>query len=167
MNANVYVCRSWLFVDAIMAAANERLRIHYQNRVLRLARVFRPRFDILQEYSEQQIKDRFRLDVRSIYYLSNLLQPVLEHPTRRSGALSTLLQILVALRFYATGSFQITIGDSLRLSKATVCRCVHAVSAALCQFAGHFITWPAAAEALTIKEQFYALAGKKFDSCHN
>ena len=92
-----------------MAAANERLRIHYQNRVLRLARVFRPRFDILQEYSEQQIKDRFRLDVRSIYYLSNLLQPVLEHPTRRSGALSTLLQILVAFRFYATESFKITI----------------------------------------------------------
>ena len=145
MNANIYVRHSWLFVDAIMAAANERLRIHYQNRVLRLARVFRPRFDILQEYSEQQIKDRFRLDVRSIFYLSNLLQPVLEHATRRSGALSTLLQILVALRFYATGSFQITIGDSLRLSKATVCRCVHAVSAALCQFVGHFITWPTAA----------------------
>ena len=41
-------------------------------------------------------------------------------------------QILIALEFYATGTYYLTIGDVLRISKSSVCRVVHRVSNALC-----------------------------------
>ena len=35
---------------------------------------------------------------------------------------SPMLQVLVTLRFYATGSFQLMVGDNTGISKATVSR---------------------------------------------
>ena len=57
-----------------------------------------------------------------------LLQDDLTRGTLRSSALPVSLQVLVALRFYATGSFQQTVADTVAISKSTVCRCIKDVS---------------------------------------
>jgi len=52
-------------------------------------------------------------------------------------------QLLIALRYYASGTFQIVVGDGFGVDKATVCRTVHHVtsdsctSATVCEISGH------------------------------
>ena len=53
-------------------------------------------------------------------YLCHHLNDDLKWPSRKHGSLSVELQILTALRFYATGSFQSVIGDTHGISIPTV-----------------------------------------------
>ncbi|XP_050709509.1 putative nuclease HARBI1 [Eriocheir sinensis] len=50
------------------------------------------------------------------------LQPQLERRTRRSQALPTHTQVLLALRFLASGSFQHVIGDTAGVTQASISR---------------------------------------------
>ena len=47
------------------------------------------------------------------------LKSKLEYPQPRKGALPAILQLVIAVRFYACGSFLGTIGDIHGVSKAT------------------------------------------------
>lgn len=57
-------------------------------------------------------------------------------------------QLLVALRFYATGTYQLVIGDTFNISKAVVCTTVHRVTAAIASLRDQYVKFPA-----TIEEQ--------------
>lgn len=72
----------------------------------------------------------------------HLIQEHLEHPTLRSNPLTAMQQLLVGLRFYATGSFQLTCGDLGGVSKATVCRCIQRVSNGIASLSELFIKFP-------------------------
>ena len=69
-------------------------------------------------------KERFRLEPHQVDQLLLTIGPDLQQPTSRSGALSPKQQILITLRFLATGSFYKVIADSLGFSKATVGVCI-------------------------------------------
>ena len=58
----------------------------------------------LDEYfiSERDVKSRFRFGRDSINYLADLLSDDLARNTARNHALSPLVQVLVALRFFAS-----------------------------------------------------------------
>ena len=62
--------------------------------------------------------------------------------TNRSHALSVEQQTFAALRYYATGSFQLVTGDTLGLSQSSVSRSIQRVSMALANCAGQFIIFP-------------------------
>ncbi|XP_040358765.1 putative nuclease HARBI1 [Ixodes scapularis] len=68
-------------------------------------------------------------------------------------------QTLLALKFFATGTFLITAGDFLHLHESTASRCVRRVALALAKQAPHFIRWPTAAEVPELQRQFYAVDG--------
>ena len=51
-------------------------------------------------------------------------------------------QLLAALNYYATGTFQKEVGHALRMSQSSVCRSVHDVSNALCSIAREWIFFP-------------------------
>lgn len=51
-------------------------------------------------------------------------------------------QLLVALRFYATGSFQLVVGDTFNISKSTVCKTVHRVTAAIASLREKYVKFP-------------------------
>jgi len=57
-------------------------------------------------------------------------------------------QLLVALRFYATGSFQLVVGDTFAVSKSTVCQTVHRVTEAIASLRDQYVKIPA-----TVDEQ--------------
>ena len=79
----------------------------------------------LDEYlSEKDVKSRFRFGRDSLNYLADLLSDDLARNTARNHALSPLVQVLVALRFFALGSFLEVIGDTFGLPKSTVSRCI-------------------------------------------
>lgn len=56
--------------------------------------------------------------------------------------MSPINQLLCALRFYATGCFQGTIGDLSGVSTATVNRIVHKVSRAIASLRRDYIVFP-------------------------
>lgn len=66
-------------------------------------------------------------------------------------------QLLLTLRYLATGSFQLTAADTIGVSQSTVCRSVAHVSRAIASLAPQFINMPDGEEARKIREGFYEL----------
>ncbi|XP_040184134.1 putative nuclease HARBI1 [Rana temporaria] len=130
--------------------------------------------DVLLYGQRQRTLDRFRLDdvtdeyLLSTYgfprpfidYLVELLGGSLSRPTQRSRAISPETQIMAALGFYTSGSFQTRIGDTIGISQASMSRCVTNVTEALVERASQFIRFPhEEASVQKLKDDFYNLAG--------
>uniref|UniRef100_A0A8C4X6H8 DDE Tnp4 domain-containing protein n=1 Tax=Erpetoichthys calabaricus TaxID=27687 RepID=A0A8C4X6H8_ERPCA len=62
----------------------------------------------------------------------------LQHKTKRSHALSMEEQCLIALRFYASGTFYQVVGDNMGVDKSTVSNVVKAVSVELASLVNEF-----------------------------
>ena len=88
----------------------------------------RDNFDPLEVYTDAAVIQRYRLPIRQ---LLGTISEDLRRATRRNSALTPQVQLLAALRFYATGSFLQVVGDGQGLSKASVCRSVQAVTYSL------------------------------------
>ena len=138
--------------------ADRRRRQRRRHR-LRRPRVFRDRFE-LENYDDKDLFDKFRFCRQTILFLIDLLRPYIEFPTARSRCISPTLQVLAALRYFATGGLMILIGDSLGLSQPTVSRCVKRVARALVRFLPRYVHFPTAEEQEETKRGFYKVAGK-------
>ncbi|XP_029347997.1 putative nuclease HARBI1 [Acyrthosiphon pisum] len=77
----------------------------------------------------------------------------------RNNAVTTTQKLLLALRFYATGSFLISAGDVVGVSKSTACVIVRDVSVALAQLRPQFIKMPETNDEIKeLQKQFYGIA---------
>ncbi|XP_069479320.1 putative nuclease HARBI1 [Ambystoma mexicanum] len=130
--------------------------------------------DLLLYGRGQKTLDRFRLDDvtdeyllsmfgfprRFIDFLVDLLGSSLSRRTQRSRAIGPEIQILAALGFYTSGSFQTRMGDAIGISQASMSRCVTNVTEALVDRASQFIHFPVEEASLQeLKDEFYAMAG--------
>lgn len=69
-------------------------------------------------------------------------------------------QLLMALRFYATGSFQLVIGDVFNVHKSTICRVVRRVTAAIARLRPNYVRFPGTPEERRqVMKQFYMVSG--------
>jgi len=109
---------------------------------VRKPRVFRDRTEPLDFMDDDELVYRYRLPRECIVELCQLLAAELKRSTARSSALTVSTQVLVALRFYATGSMQRVAGDLHGISQPSVSRCVHAVSKLLTCNASAYIKFP-------------------------
>ena len=107
------------------------LLLHLQNRQRQrqrqqqfTRRLFRDRTNPLDFLSDQQIIRNYRFDREGIYSLSDELWEDLEKSTKRSRSRPVSLQIMIALRYYASGSYMNVIGDAHGVSKMSVSRCI-------------------------------------------
>lgn len=91
------------------------------------------RFDFIQLY---------RLTPETFDELIVYLDNDLRRPTTRSHSLSVSDQVEIALRFYACGTFQSVVGDSMKVKQPTVSRIVRRVTDALLNHARDLISWP-------------------------
>ncbi|CAC5371539.1 HARBI1 [Mytilus coruscus] len=91
-------------------------------------RLFRDRLNPLDFMTDGQIIKNYRLDRASIYDLYEEMQDDLKKSTHRSSSLSVSLQVMIVLRYYASGSYMNVIGDAHGVSEMAVSRCVNAVS---------------------------------------
>ncbi|KAK5643437.1 hypothetical protein RI129_007282 [Pyrocoelia pectoralis] len=105
---------------------NEGVQIQRHNRYNHI-----DAFEILMEHQFIQI---FRLSKDVCRYLIELVRPFMT-PQRRATDLSVTVRVLVALRFFAAGSYQLDVGKNLfvAVSQPSVSRCIGEVSAALNQ----------------------------------
>ena len=67
----------------------------------------------------------------------------LEFPSGvKNQSLSAMNQLLIGLRFYATGSFQLVVGDTFNVSKSTICHIVHRVTSAIPSLREKYVKFP-------------------------
>jgi len=130
-----------------------------EDRALRRERVFRDRENPLDLLPASEVRRRFRFLPETIIELVAILTPIIAHPTERNHALSPLEMVLVTLRFLACGTFQLVIGDTGRISQATVSRTIRRVVMALTRVAGHYIHFPGPARVQATKADFHRIAG--------
>jgi len=76
----------------------------------------------------------------------------------RNHALTSIEKLLLALRFYATGNFLITVGDFVGVSKTTASLIVRDVSIAIAKLRPTFVKMPIESEIPTMQKRFYQIA---------
>ena len=135
------------------------LYLRNQNRRRRVPRVFRDRRNPLDFLSDEEIRMQYRLTRICILELCALLQNELERPTRRCFSLPVSLQVLIALRYLASGSFQAVIGDVHGVSQPTVSTVVYKFVNSLCIYKNNYIIFPQDDQSQRdIKMDFYQIA---------
>ena len=111
-------------------------------------------------FTDDELRARYRFGRESILFITNLVARDISRNTRRNHALHPLRQVLIALRFYASGSFLQVIGDTFGIDKSTVSRVINDVTRALISKQPHFIKWPSTNdECATIKNALYLRGG--------
>lgn len=144
-----------------MAAAYQAILNRRRHRgVHTVPRVYNARCNHLATLSDDQLLKKYRLHRGGIEYLCQELHDDLARPTKRSNALSVSTQVLVALRYFATGSFQEVTGDTVKVSRFSVSRCVHRVADAIInRLMARHIRFPTNnVEQRNAKAAFYELA---------
>lgn len=95
-----------------------------------------------------------------MFHFHEQIEHELEYETDRNNCLTPMNQLLIALRFYATGTFQLVVGDTFTVHKSTVCRILHKVTAAICRLRPKYVRFPASIqERHNIMNQFYSASG--------
>ncbi|XP_063399771.1 putative nuclease HARBI1 [Mytilus trossulus] len=125
--------------------------------IQRKERTFRSKEELTLDYTDTELRARYRFGREGISFLSDLVRDRLTRQTNRNHALSVEQQTMVTLRFLASGSFLQVIGDTLGLDKSTVSRVVDSVLDALCEKRNEFIQWPTNLN--QTKAEFYEFAG--------
>ena len=125
-----------------------------------IERVLIDRNNPLETLSEQQIFRRYRFRRNGIMFITSQVE-ALKRPTLRNMPLTPLFQILITLRFLATGSFYTMVGDAMpRVSASSVCRVVWGVVDSLFTLFHQFVFVTRPRNIPAIKQQFYSIAGK-------
>ena len=136
---------------------------HFQRRrrqLLRRNRIFRDRTHPFEVFDDEKVLRKFRLHRQSILDLTDTVRHDLEHPLVRRGALTPVLQVLLTLRFYATGTFQDVIADLIGVDTSTASRTISRVTDALLPHVRRFIKMPSQpAQLRRTKEKFFAMRG--------
>nr|CAI5830763.1 unnamed protein product [Callosobruchus analis] len=120
-------------------------------------RVFRPRINCVFR-SVFEFNERFRMSSIQMEQLRMDIGHMLLHPTDRSHALSTKMQLCIALHWLGNGWQYHVIADTHGVSKASVCRCVRNVVHAVNQIKfPQCVNWPE--NILNVSAGFFAIAG--------
>ena len=119
-------------------------------------RKIRDRLNPIEFYDNSEFSHRYRFKKESVIYLNGKVGPAIKHGSERNFAVPPLLQLLVALRFYATGCFQMVDGDLFGVHKSTVCRIVSRVSKAIAGLKNQYIRFEPRRETTA---EFYGRAG--------
>ena len=127
----------------------------------RADRIFRREIDnILQYYDDNELRKRYRFGRQTIEYITNLVRDEIRPETNHTHAVSATNQVLITLRFLASGNFQQVTGDTFaNLDKTTVSQIIRRVTVALSRKINQFIKFPQSQEDRDIvKQGFYEIA---------
>ena len=139
-----------------MAAVIVARRRNYLTR----ERVFKDRLNPIDCLSDDELISRYRLSRVCMLDLLETITDELQHPTSRGHAISPIVQLTTALRFYATGCFQREVADLHGISMSSVSRCIASVSRAIAMKVKDYITFSTDPEELRkVKAGFFNKTG--------
>ena len=146
------------FDGALIAIGRQRRRAEV---VPRRQRLFEDRRNPMLIYDARKIRKKFRLFPNHIHELYDMIRYDIDPITARSHAIPGMIKLLTTLRFYATGTFNDTIGELSGISESSALRCVDQVTDAILRKRRDFIRWPQTEDEFRqIKSDFYDLAGE-------
>lgn len=119
------------------------------------------RLNAFEDLNEEEFRRRFRLSKDTVRELHSLIGEQLEQITvREQFNLTAMDKILIALRYYATASFQLVCADFYGVSETTVGKIIPVVSAKIAALRESFIKMPRSDEEIEQKKlEFFRLAG--------
>ncbi|XP_066585344.1 putative nuclease HARBI1 [Prorops nasuta] len=121
---------------------NDQEDVDEQLIIRRRSKKIRLRMNWYAIYDDIDFQSRFRLRKEHFELLLNTIGCSLICRRQWNDAISPTTQLLIALRFYATGSFLIIIGDFSGVSKNSATKIVHRVSNAIAKLSKEFIKFP-------------------------
>uniref|UniRef100_A0A8C1XYL4 Putative nuclease HARBI1 n=1 Tax=Cyprinus carpio TaxID=7962 RepID=A0A8C1XYL4_CYPCA len=131
--------------------------ICFYERAIRRERVFKDRSNPLEVLSEKELLEKLRFPRHAIQELAIDLEEHLRPETSRNFSISPLLQVCLALRFFATGCFINTAADLIGVHKSTASRIIHRVA---CALSGRLPLYPTDVSTLNkVKADFFNIAG--------
>ncbi|XP_018572749.1 putative nuclease HARBI1 [Anoplophora glabripennis] len=107
--------------------------------VIRRPKLYRKRVDCFEKYDDLNFFQRFRLRKTTVLSLLQEIEDVIKLPTQRGGCITPMQQLLLTLRFYASGNMQIAVADFLGVSTSSACRIIKRVSRALASLRAQYI----------------------------
>ncbi len=123
-------------------------------RVVRKEYLFRDRLNPFTYYDDEEFTVRYRLRKDSVISLLDQLGGALEPKQERKCNVPAYMQLLVGLRFFATGSFLRADGDLFGIHECTVSRIIKRVSGTIASLKGMYINFPTGNRARQIQESF-------------
>ncbi|XP_072400497.1 uncharacterized protein [Diabrotica undecimpunctata] len=122
------------------------------------------RINYINQYYDISFYERFRLTKETFMSLLEQIEPLIKLPTNRGGAVTPLQQLLLTLRFFASGSMHVSVADYMGISRATASRTIKRVSAAIASLSRQYIKmYETNDEMVQAPEEFYAIA--RFPRC--
>lgn len=123
-------------------------------------RVLRDRNNLFELYNNRDFKLRFRFNKETVVHMLEIFGHFIEPVTHRNKSICARDQLLITLRFYATGAFQRLIGDTFNIHNSTICRIIGRVTHHIAALGNRYIRMPTTNEERNIvKIQFYNLSG--------
>lgn len=151
-----------------MAAIIRRRRRRRQNAIpLRRPRVFRDLSNPLESLDEEEVYDRYRFSPETILFIVHGVSGILQSDTARNRPIPPLVQVLLFLRFVATGAHLRLVGDSLNVSESSAGRVVKSVARAINAVFSNIIKFPVGDMASKVKEGFRRIAGNHRERAHS
>jgi hypothetical protein len=124
----------------------------------------RVRVNHFEAWDESDFFDRFRMHKRTANIVLDLVRESLDTKCNRKLVLKPEMKFLCALRFYASGSFLINVGELSGLHKSTVSKIVKQVSESIARLSPNFIKMATNEEEVAkVKRDFFLKA--KFPNC--
>jgi hypothetical protein len=117
-------------------------------------RVYRDRRNPLETMTDNELFERYRFRGPTIEFIANGICHLLTSPTRRNKPILPIVQILLFLRFVATGSHLALIGDHLGVSESATGRACRKVCRAIWRIFSHVIRFPDGERAQRVQEEF-------------
>ena len=141
-------------------AAHVRQQRRLRRIIARRSRQFRDRSNPLKDLEPDEVFRRFRFSPDTIMYILREINPIdIVRTINRNLPLPPLLQLLVCLRFLATGAMHLLVGDSSNLSRSAAGRCIRDVTLKIVQVLRGHIKFPIGRGAEEVKTAFGKVAG--------
>ncbi|XP_021194917.3 putative nuclease HARBI1 [Helicoverpa armigera] len=115
------------------------------------------RMDIFSKYDGEDFRIRYRISKHAVLQIRNILD--IEPLTERNKPINGLTQLLIFLRFIATGTSQAVLDDLIGIHKSTVCRIIQRVSRKLAELSSAYIKMPNREELREVAEGFFKIGG--------
>nr|XP_027219885.1 putative nuclease HARBI1 [Penaeus vannamei] len=122
--------------------------------------VLKDRADHFVFLSDEEFIERYRLtkDCTKIV-LDKINQGLPRERNMRGLSVPPQLQLLVCLRYLATGSFQLGMADCSQMSKTSVCKFVGLTARAIASLASEYLKFPDAKDVAANIQKFQTIAG--------
>ena len=121
-------------------------------------RIFRDRSHPFDAWDDDKLFRKFRFRRQDIISITDDIEGDIDI-AHRTGSLSPLLQVLVTLRYYASGSFQDVCGELIGVDQSTVSRTVTRVTNAFLRQVPTHVKLPEQRQADRTKAKFYETNG--------